>query len=408
MEAGKSTFSEMLKGFGSMGDAADFEISKVQAFQVLLMITVVLLYKLLILPWRGSKKKQMFDELDRLRNMTVSIPRENVSRDGGKDEFLTEEQICYFEKNGYLPPFQLVSKEQAANLRKEAEKAFSEDFQGVSYVGSKVREIEKRHGQWQIESAGLYQALRMKSFRELLRNPKLSRKLASLLGEEVMCWRSQFFDKFPGASGTIWHQNATFRETGKYAKLQPTKDTDPAVIQLTAWIALSESTIENGCLRFLPGSFSDARMDFLYSFIQDNKLFYISLLPFSFRYFFDVFKVVLFGQIFAKSILVFLTAAKLLGEDFFDKFKVKDMEMKPGECIVFSSLNMHASYPNTCSSNSRFSFVGRCTANHVRIAPGGKDIYSTAEGMVEYELPEVGSFQVYGRDTFGYNKILED
>ncbi|WP_444927524.1 hypothetical protein ACJJI4_06890 [Microbulbifer sp. TRSA002] len=98
METGKSTFSEMLKGFGSMGDAADFAISKVQAFQVLIMITVVLLYKLLILPWRGSKKKQMFDELDKLRNMTVTIPRKNVSRDGGKDDFLTEEKFVTLKK----------------------------------------------------------------------------------------------------------------------------------------------------------------------------------------------------------------------------------------------------------------------------------------------------------------------
>ncbi|WP_444913481.1 phytanoyl-CoA dioxygenase family protein [Microbulbifer sp. TRSA007] len=408
MANGDSTFSEMLKGFGSMGDAADFAISKIQVVQIFLMIMVVVLYKLLILPWRGAKKKQLFDELVRLRDLTVTIPRDNVSKDAGEDGFLTEKEICFFEKNGYLPPFQLVSEEQAKSLRREAEEAFADDFEGVSYIGSKIREIEKRHGQWQIESAGLYQALRMRPFRELLRNPKLSHKLASLLGEEVMCWRSQFFDKFPGAEGTIWHQNATFRETGKYAKLQPTKDTDPAVIQLTAWVALSESTVENGCLRFLPGSFGDARMDFLYSFAQDNKLFYIAQLPFSFTYFFNVFKIILFGQIFTKVMLIFLTAAKILGEDFFDKFKVKDLEMKPGECVVFSSLNMHASYPNTCKSNSRFSFVGRCTANHVRVAPGGKDIYSTAEGMVEYELPEVGNFQVYGKDSFGYNKILED
>ncbi|WP_445364666.1 phytanoyl-CoA dioxygenase family protein [Microbulbifer sp. ANSA003] len=266
----------------------------------------------------------------------------------------------------------------------------------------------KKHGRWAVGQAGLYQALRLKPFRDLMRTPKISHRLASLLGNEVLCWRSQFFHKVPGEDNTPRHQNTTFREAGKFAKLHPTKATDPAVIQLNAWVALSDSTPENGCLRILPGSFIDARIDHLYNFTPNNKIFYLALLPASPSYLYNAVKIAFYGRLFNKSALVLLSSLKLIGEDFLDQFKVVDLEMKAGECSIFSSLNLHASYSNTSDDSGRFSFVGRCTANHVKVAPYGKDLYSTYEGLIEYDIPDVSTFQVYGNDTYGYNKILKE
>ncbi|WP_445365885.1 phytanoyl-CoA dioxygenase family protein [Microbulbifer sp. ANSA001] len=409
----KSTLSEMLKGFGSLDDiAASYSIDWRQSIYVWLAVMVVVIYKIFVMPWRRKKKNDLFVDLDNLKNLKLNISRDNISNKsnekGPGEYFLNESDLSFFEKNGYLPPFRVISSDEAEELKGEAMSSFKNDFDGFSFLGKLIPEIEKKQGQWSIESAGLYQALRMKSFRNLMRKPQISQRMASLLGKEVICWRSQFFDKLRGGRGTIWHQNATFRETGKYAKLQPTKETDPAIIQLNAWVALTDTNQENGCLRLLPGSFVDARMDYLYSYVLDNKLFYMALIPHAFSHFYVLLKIVLYGQVFDKGMFVFLTAVELLGEDYFDRFDVVDMEMKAGECLIFSSLNMHASYPNMSSKEDRFSFVGRCTANHVRVAPSGKDFYSTAEGLIEYDLPEVSNFQVYGRDSYGYNKIMKD
>ncbi|WP_444922484.1 phytanoyl-CoA dioxygenase family protein [Microbulbifer sp. CnH-101-G] len=405
----KSTLQEMLKGFGSLKEVAEeFQITAGQSLRIWGMMGLVILYKVFILPCQKNKKKQLFDDLESLKNLTLTISRNVQSKSNRDGYFLSNEDLDFFEEKGYLPPFQVLSEHEAEQLKEELQKEFSCDFHGEIYLSEKIEDIEKRHGQWQIEGAGLYQALRIKSLRDLFRRPQIAERLASILGDEVMCWRSQMFHKFPGAGGTIWHQNATFRESGKYAKLQPTQKMDPAIIQLNAWVALTDCTEENGCLRLLPGSMTDSRMDYLYSYSQDNKLFYLSLQPFSFSYMYTLIKIALYGTIFIKSVLLFRTAVELLGEDYFDKFDVVDVHMKAGECLIFSSLNMHASYPNTTKEDSRFSAVARCTPNHVKVAPSGVDIYSTAEGLVEYKLPDVPNFQVYGKDTYGYNKIIDD
>ncbi|WP_444913480.1 phytanoyl-CoA dioxygenase family protein [Microbulbifer sp. TRSA007] len=406
-EKGK-TFSEMLKGIGTLEQSADFYVSWFRVLHICSAIAVFIAYRFLIAPWKGRKKKAFYAELESLKNLPLRLP-DPISGDNSETQyFLNENELSFFKKNGYLSPFSVISKQEAAELQDLALEEYDKDFHGISFLGDKVRDIELKYGNWPIEDAGTYQALRLAPFRELLRKPKIAHRLASLLGDEVICWRTQFFHKLPDTGPTVWHQNATFRESGKFAKLQPTLDTDPAMIQLNAWIALSDSTHENGCLRLLPGSCSDARISFLYEYIQSNRYFYLSLLPFSISNLYAIAKIGFYGSIFAKSALVFFTAVKILGEDFFDKFEVLDVEMKAGECLIFSALNMHASYPNITKNDCRFSFLGRCTTTHVRVSPSGKDRFPSAEGLVEYELPEVSSFQIYGDDSYGYNKIMRD
>ncbi|WP_445359909.1 phytanoyl-CoA dioxygenase family protein [Microbulbifer sp. EKSA005] len=109
-----------------------------------------------------------------------------------------------------------------------------------------------------------------------------------------------------------------------------------------------------------------------------------------------------------KSTLILFSSIKLIGDDFLNQFMVIDLEMKAGECLIFSSLNLHASHSNTSDNSRRFSFVGRCTANHIKVAPCGKGLYSTYEGLVEYDTPKIDTFQVFGNDTYGYNEILKE
>lgn len=81
-----------------------------------------------------------------------------------------------------------------------------------------------------------------------------------VLGPDVMVWNTHWFPKFPRDRGYVsWHQDAT------YWGLRP-----PLVT--TAWIALSPSTVDNGCLQVLPGSQLGESMPQVETYAPDNML----------------------------------------------------------------------------------------------------------------------------------------
>lgn len=65
--------------------------------------------------------------------------------------------------------------------------------------------------------------------------------VASLLGEDIDVFQSMFILKNPGAWGQPWHQDSYYFNFDQ----QP---------QVGLWLAISEATLENGCLCVLPGS----------------------------------------------------------------------------------------------------------------------------------------------------------
>jgi ectoine hydroxylase-related dioxygenase (phytanoyl-CoA dioxygenase family) len=78
-------------------------------------------------------------------------------------------------------------------------------------------------------------------FRRTMADPRLAAVLTRLIGPNVKAVHSQLYLKHAGAPGSAWHQDEAFI---------PTRDRS----LLTAWIALDPATVENGCLRVLPGS----------------------------------------------------------------------------------------------------------------------------------------------------------
>jgi phytanoyl-CoA hydroxylase len=78
-------------------------------------------------------------------------------------------------------------------------------------------------------------------FGRLIADARITPILQALIGPNVKGLHSQFFIKHAGMPGNAWHQDEAFI---------PTRDRSLC----TAWIALDEATIANGCLRFVPGS----------------------------------------------------------------------------------------------------------------------------------------------------------
>jgi len=74
----------------------------------------------------------------------------------------------------------------------------------------------------------------------IVSNRKVLDAVESILGANLLVWGSRWFSKMPGDKTYVtWHQDAT------YWGFHPPNVT-------TAWIALSESILENGCMRVVP------------------------------------------------------------------------------------------------------------------------------------------------------------
>ncbi len=77
---------------------------------------------------------------------------------------------------------------------------------------------------------------------DLVRNSAIVDPVASLLGPDLLCWNTNVFCKEPRDPGFIsWHQDSI------YFGLSDTKG-------LTAWVALTRSMPESGCMRVVPGT----------------------------------------------------------------------------------------------------------------------------------------------------------
>jgi phytanoyl-CoA dioxygenase PhyH len=76
----------------------------------------------------------------------------------------------------------------------------------------------------------------------LVAHPAILDAVESLIGPDILVYTSTWFIKEPGTPTiAAWHQDAT------YFGLRP-------YVHVTAWLALTDATAENGCMEFLPGS----------------------------------------------------------------------------------------------------------------------------------------------------------
>jgi len=96
--------------------------------------------------------------------------------------------------------------------------------------------------------------LKSEACRQFLRHPVFASLCTQLLGPTIYQTWNQMIVKMPGTGGNFaWHQD------GYYGAYQPdgtpTGDSSAmsAAETLTFWVALNDSTVENGCLWALPG-----------------------------------------------------------------------------------------------------------------------------------------------------------
>ena len=135
---------------------------------------------------------------------------------------LTPQQVEQFRRDGFLAPVRVLSEEQATYYRGRLE-AFEAKY--PEHVGK----------------LDIKAYLLCPWVDELVRMPSILDTIEDLIGPNILCTSSNFRAKKPDRrSHAGWHQD------GKYIRIEP----DLTLI----FVAFTEHTVDNGCLRFIPGS----------------------------------------------------------------------------------------------------------------------------------------------------------
>ena len=137
---------------------------------------------------------------------------------------LSSNQLKQYNDNGYVAPIDILSTEEAFKARQEIEL------------------IEKKMPS-EIDKSGRYNVhLISPELDKIVHNSKILDAVESIIGKNILVCSTTLFIKNPNQTGYVsYHQDA------KYIGLEPHN-------WVTAWVAITDSYEENGCMRMWPGS----------------------------------------------------------------------------------------------------------------------------------------------------------
>ena len=138
---------------------------------------------------------------------------------------LTQEQIEFFDENGYLCPIQVHDDAEVSRIRRLFDELEEKEGRENCVIG-----LQGRH-------------LDVPFIWEMSNNQAILDCLEPLMGPDIMLLSTHFFCKYPENTSKFvaWHQDVT------YWGLEPP-------YALTAWYAIDDSDVENGCMSVIPGS----------------------------------------------------------------------------------------------------------------------------------------------------------
>ena len=154
---------------------------------------------------------------------------------------LTSDQIDFFHEHGYLAGIRALSEEQIDALRRDLSELIDPnhsdhdlfyEFHSNESTNPNTM-LFHALGAWRISPA----------FHDLLWNPAILMPASQLLSGAVRFWHDQLFVKSPHHGGVVaWHQDYSY-----WTRTQP-------MAHMSCWIGLDDSTRENGCVQYVPGS----------------------------------------------------------------------------------------------------------------------------------------------------------
>jgi ectoine hydroxylase-related dioxygenase (phytanoyl-CoA dioxygenase family) len=254
---------------------------------------------------------------------------------------LTDEQVEFYRENGYLAGVRLLNDAQVEVLRNELAELVDPDHPGnklfYEFNSNESADPEKilfhALGAWRITPG----------FHDLLWNPFFCVAASQLLDGPVRFWHDQLFYKPAHHGGVvIWHQDYSY-----WTRTQP-------MAHLSCWIGLDDSSRDNGCVHYVPGSHR------------------WNLLP---------------REDFANDMD---TIQSVLSDEQKREFKPKAIELKKGECSFHHPLMVHGSFENRTDRPRRAAVI-----NVVR-----HDVRSASDEPLLQGIPSIPAGKKLGGQFF--------
>ena len=238
---------------------------------------------------------------------------------------LTPQQQLHYNEKGYYFPIKVLSENEVADFRGRFE-----DY--VDQREERLKSLLQRDRRNYFTDLHLC----MEWVYRIVSNPIVLDAVESILGPNLLVWGAQWFPKLPSEKAYVsWHQDGT------YWGLHP-----PSVT--TAWIAFTESNMENGCMRVVPGTHKFPLLPQRETYAANNMLSR--------------------GQEIAVEV---------------DEQQAVDLVLRPGEMSLHHIGIIHGSGPNQ-SKGPRIGLAIRYIAPEVKQSGRERDVAMLVRGKDEY------------------------
>ncbi len=205
---------------------------------------------------------------------------------------LSEQQIQAFRDKGFVNIGQLFKPEELSTIAEEYDRLVNMDSQTLG---------NEEQGKFPYRAMLNFRSEKLKAF---IQYKKLLDAMVQLLGQDVRFWWDQGINKSPGAGSYIaWHQDNGYQK-GKTPEY------------ITCWLALDDSSPENGGLMVIPGSHKDGPRDHEWRSVH-------AVVP----------------------------------EEFVDEEKAEPLNAKAGDMLLFSSYLVHQTVGNNTKDKQRRAWV---------------------------------------------------
>ena len=217
---------------------------------------------------------------------------------------LSNTDIAAFRSEGFHFPVRVFAPDEAARLREALERH-------EAATGAPLQ------GKWRVKSHLLFTWAD-----QIVHHPAVLDAVEDIVGPDILCWTTNFFIKEAASPGFVsWHQDAAYWGL------------DPEEV-VTAWVALSPSNLQSGCMRVIPGTHLDTHMPHVDTFAENNML--------------------TRGQEIAVEV---------------DESKAVNVILEPGEMSLHDIKLVHGSAPNR-ADDRRIGLAIRYLPTHVRQTKG--------------------------------------
>ncbi|HEX4077554.1 MAG TPA: phytanoyl-CoA dioxygenase family protein [Rhizomicrobium sp.] len=253
---------------------------------------------------------------------------------------LSDAEIATYRRDGYLVPRFALRGDELTKLQAMTERLLANNPHITDGTIGSPHLVNGKGSQNVVTESG---------WLDVARHPKILDMMEQVVGLDLVLWTSTMFHKAPEIGpATPWHRD------GVFYPIEPLATT-------TVWIAVYESTLENACLRVIPGSHRAQQVGHHVTGHWSER-----------------------------------AGGGAIAPEEIDEAQAVDVELKPGQMVIFDIYTAHGSRPNI-GRRPRAGYAVRffpATSHYDHLA--SDEDYKVAGGVRNREL-----ILVRGRDRAG-------